>query len=340
MSTHPGKIGGIHTTSNEIGPSILDWGFYCHTSAVNGSDPTPVNTFDYWEGLIGKYMPIKPLHLWADQINWTTIQALFDVWRVHSKPLLLLQLFDTTSGFTTVELKKWLPTTFTNGDHDVFLNALAANIAAWGHPMYLRIWPESNSSLGVMPNIAPWIGITHDENNSVLSDEVDWVAGWKYIVDLFDAAGCDNVEWVWSHLSYPAGSPGNNPVSVAELYPGDAYVDVMGFEMYPSGWALDPTKLNPVLDPLITVQYAELCAIHATKPFWVAESGALIADNNAYREAWIHNCLSAYELQQRFSRVAGMFLWDSWPTLGFQYPDSVRDITVNCFKNGLYKNGY
>lgn len=92
-----------------------------------------------------------------------------------------------------------------DGEHDDYINEWAEKSAAHGDTIFLRFAHEMNTPPGEV-YWYPWQG-----------DPETYIAAWRYIHDRFEAAGADNVEWVWSVAWMNAD---------AELYyPGDEYVD-------------------------------------------------------------------------------------------------------------------
>jgi beta-mannanase len=61
-----------------------------------------------------------------------------------------------------------------------------------------------------------------------------FVAAWRHVHALFVAAGASNVVWMWNPMIDFAGS-----TPLAGLYPGDAYVDVVGLDGY--NWGTSQT---------------------------------------------------------------------------------------------------
>lgn len=97
-----------------------------------------------------------------------------------------------------------------DGVHDAYIDGWAEAAAGYGRPILLRPFHEMNGfwypwSVGVNGNTAE-----------------DYVAGWRHVVDRFDAAGADNVSFVWSINTLASFEEG---VGVEAYYPGDAYVD-------------------------------------------------------------------------------------------------------------------
>lgn len=116
------------------------------------------------------------------------------------------------------------------GTHDAYLTQMAEMIRDTGKAAYIRIFPEMNGSW------APWY--PRDAGPQQV------VNAWRKVVDVFRAAGANNVKWVWnpnvtddnwdSSLTPPGVNP-NWDYKMEDYYPGDDYVDFTGFDTYNRG---------------------------------------------------------------------------------------------------------
>jgi hypothetical protein len=94
----------------------------------------------------------------------------------------------------------------TDGSQDALITRQAEAIKAFGHPVWLRLMPEMNGN---------WY-------HGYSGHPAQFVAAWRRIHNLFEAAGASNVVWVWC--------PNVGPVNWDPYYPGNAYVDVIGVD--------------------------------------------------------------------------------------------------------------
>ncbi|WP_238011052.1 glycosyl hydrolase [Dactylosporangium sp. AC04546] len=103
----------------------------------------------------------------------------------------------------------------TGGAYDAYIKSYAEGIKALGYPVALRFAHEMNGYW------YPWCESANGNKRG------DYVAAWKHVHDLFDAAGARNVIWVWSpNVVYENSTP------LSQLYPGDDYVDWVGLSGY------------------------------------------------------------------------------------------------------------
>lgn len=154
-----------------------------------------------------------------------------------------------------------------SGAHDDFISRWARAAAAWGRPFLLRPMWEMNGPW------YPW-GPGISGNTSAL-----YIAAWRHIHDLFVQAGATNVRFVWC----PGVTISGVTLPLAELYPGDAYVDWVGMDGYNwgighQGWSWQ--SLAQVFGP----NYATLAAL-TNKPMIISEVGS--SEVGGDKAAWI-----------------------------------------------------
>lgn len=104
-------------------------------------------------------------------------------------------------------------------------------------------------------------------------DPADYVAAYRHIHDVFVLNGVTNVIWVWT----PTGWLGN-AARIATFYPGDVYVDWIGYDPYNfyqcngSVWQTSAQIISPFYNWLMENR-------HGNKPYLLAEYGS--TDNPA-----------------------------------------------------------
>jgi hypothetical protein len=156
------------------------------------------------------------------------------------------------------------------GQHDAFIRDWAQGAAAWGGRIYLRPMHEMNGD---------WYSWGRGVNGNTAAD---FVGAWRHMHDLFVAAGAGNVRWVWSpNVRYGPEYP------LADLYPGDAYVDWVGLDGY--NWGLDPHLGQPAwqsFEDIFGATYREITtAVAPGKPIVIVETAS--TENGGDKAAWI-----------------------------------------------------
>lgn len=158
-----------------------------------------------------------------------------------------------------VEMEPWFTNTtwpaftdITAGAYDSYLNSFAASIVAYGHPVWLTYAHEQNGSW------YPW-----GNGGAEGVTPAQWVAGWKHVHDVINAAAPGLVTWVWAPNNADVGS-------VVPTYPGDAYVDIAAYDGY----------LNAAGQTFGSFQQQTVNQIRSitSKPIWNSECGIQPAD--------------------------------------------------------------
>ncbi|WP_375504558.1 glycoside hydrolase family 26 protein [uncultured Jatrophihabitans sp.] len=101
------------------------------------------------------------------------------------------------------------------GDYDAYLNAWARAIAAWGHPLRLRLAQEMNGT---------WYPWADGQNGNAPGS---FVRAWNHVVSVFRANHATRVTWVWSpNVPFPGSAP------LSRVFPGDANVGEVALDGY------------------------------------------------------------------------------------------------------------
>lgn len=146
-----------------------------------------------------------------------------------------------------------------NGSFDAYINRFAMAIHAQQWPVAIRFAHEMNGKW------YPWA-----ETKSGNSPG-QYVQAWRHIHDIFTKAGATNVIWIWSpNILRPVPN-----VSLANLYPGEQYVDWVGMV----GYAVAEKTASAVYEPTITALRK-----FTQKPIVITETGA---QPGANKVAWI-----------------------------------------------------
>lgn len=177
-------------------------------------------------------------------------------------PLITLEMWDGNGQ------NPWSLASITNGSHDAYFVQWANGIKAEPCVVLLRPFHEMNLEYNPGNWGYPWCVIPA---NNCSNTPAQYVAAWRHVVDVMRAQGATNLRFVFN----AGGDLAGNPLA-AGTYPGSAYVDYIGADLYGS---LDPAGSVASDAPRIR-------AIDATKPILNAEVGG-----NA---AWINGSLAPY----------------------------------------------
>jgi hypothetical protein len=193
------------------------------------------------------------------------------------------------------------PTRFTewsSGDHDDYLDRIAAAARAYPYLVYVRPWPEMN---GDWQNFQP----TADGSRPYGGTYRQFKLAWRHVVTYLRNHGADNLRWVFNPDA--ATHPGTTPVS--RIWPGSAYVDVLGLDGF--NWGRDASWGRWLsFASIFRGQYDRLTALDPRAPVWICEvsskepekNDGAPADPDHTKAAWIRGMLD-YEGMPRLRAV-------------------------------------
>jgi outer membrane biosynthesis protein TonB len=169
------------------------------------------------------------------------------------------------------------------GAWDTYLRQWARDAAAWGGPILVKFAHEMN---------APWFpwGVGGQVGNTA----ADFVGAWQHMVTIFRQEGATNVKWVWA----PYTNIGCGTCDIyASLFPGDAYVDWVGFSTF--DWGGTSSMVDLFWYPIDSLRRL------SSRPVMVAEIGTPAGDRKA---GWL---LEAYPgVYNTFPDVAAIVYFD------------------------------
>ncbi len=169
------------------------------------------------------------------------------------------------------------------GEFDEQIRSTADQFAALDAAPIVRFGHEMNG------NWYPW-GRTGN-------DPQDYVDAFRRTVALFDEQGVTNVRWLWTPNAAGAGGE-----PLADYFPGDDVVDLVGLDGYNGGSALP--RMGGWLSPaeLLEPTLIEIEAL-SDKPIIVAETAS--ARSGGDRARWVEDLVA---MLRRHPRVVG-FVW-------------------------------
>ena len=217
-----------------------------------------------------------------------------------------------------VHIKKHSLKNIASGHFDDYIRLWAQQIAEWGRPMMIRLMHEMNTAARYIGQetcrTQSWAAISYDFSGNPINQPGDFIPAWRHIIDIFRKECAANVAWVWSPLSWPSakywGSPDANPLSMAELYPEDDYVDWIGIEHL----NLKGDRWDECGSEIIQASYREATSLSKTKPLIIAEMGSREDPGNPDAKAeWIRNSLSpdrAQSIPNTYPRIKAVIYWN------------------------------
>ena len=193
-----------------------------------------------------------------------------------------------------------------SGNQDALITSYAQALKAYGRPVFLRWFWEMN--LVNLPRTSGCLGT---------GGASGYILAWKHIWTIFQSQGAANVAFVWCPSI-------NGPTFGSDYYPGDSYVDWIGWDGYDRKQSASATL----------AQFAPFYAYWVThgKPLVLGETGAT-TDQASYLAAL------ATALPASFPQVRAMLYYDSKSTSDWTLVDAPGDLGADQF-TALAQNPY
>jgi len=158
----------------------------------------------------------------------------------------------------------------TSGKWDAYIRSWAKAVREFGQPLFLRVGHEFNIE-GY-----PWGIVNNDKDPGI------YIKAYRHVVDIFRAEKAGNVKWVWAPMNY---SFPNEPWNDWEkAYPGNDYVDWVGFDGY--NWGKSQSWSDwQVFKYLFRDQVRKARNLWPGKPIMIAEFAS--TEQGGDKAAWI-----------------------------------------------------
>ncbi len=214
-----------------------------------------------------------------------------------------------------------------NGMYDAYITQWAMDAKAWGHPFFLRFDWEMNGNWQF-----PW----SEQLNG--NQPGEYIKAWRHVHDIFTQNGAKNVTWVWC-----PNISGETTRPMAQLYPGDSYVDWTCLDGYnkDTTWISFNTVFTGQGITWIKNSYQEILAVAPNKPLMLGEFASLEAgDGGTKKAAWIRDAFLT-QLPTNFPKVKAV-VWFNWndnnPSITFPIESSAA--SIRAFADGVKSNYY
>ncbi|MBN3033694.1 MAG: hypothetical protein JW873_06330 [Candidatus Saganbacteria bacterium] len=217
------------------------------------------------------------------------------LWYVHWPEPFPLAEVETADRNCSVPLITWEPwvtdaagtlEAIAAGSYEAYVRSFFLAAKSWGKPLFLRFAHEMNG------NWYPWDGA----HNGGAEGGARYKKAWKYIYNVRQAVGADNVFLVWCPNN--AGLPDEPWNDFAAYYPGDRYVDWGGLDGYNWGYSSWQS-----FDAIFGGAYRTLTALTG-KPLMIGEFAS--AGPGGDKAAWITDALQ--KMISTYPRIK-VFCW-------------------------------
>jgi beta-mannanase len=281
------------TPTNTAGPTATPTGGQVAFGTYRNVFPNDLSSVASYEQATGKQMTI---------IHW---YALWGGWK-HEFSRADLEVVDRRGSIPMITWEPWagvpndpvwsLRAGILSGRHDAYIESWARGMAAYGKPVLLRFAHEMHNQPAY-----PW---ALDNFGNTASD---YLAAWRHVRNIFDRNGANNVAWVWNPNTMGESSAASYAPIYRALYPGDAYVDWVGLDLYNTGPRLDwGAPYWRSFASVASEPYAAVTAL-TNKPLVLGEVGS--AETGGDKARWISEGLGP-SLVQQFPRVRAIVWFD------------------------------
>ena len=197
----------------------MPWSAPAYTAVANAAGYAP-NMVEYYSN-------------WTEDFSSTDV---FDAYAEGALPVITWEPFaHGTSGKTQVNQPGYALSTIVAGRHDAYITRFAEAVKAAGVPVAIRFMHEMNGD---------WYPWAVNLNGNTASE---YVLAWRHVWDIFHQVGATNVIWIWAPNVLRGAQ---RDFSLAEVYPGDQYVNWVGMSAYEDYESTEEALIGPTLDEI------------------------------------------------------------------------------------------
>jgi hypothetical protein len=206
-----------------------------------------------------------------------------------------------------------------SGRYDAYIREWATKAKAWGHPFMLRFDWEMNGKW------FPW----HEGVNG--NQPGEFVTAWRHVHDIFTEVGAANVTWVWCpNLEYTGATP------LAEVYPGNEYVDWTGLDGYNHGTNPAQPDSWKSFNQLYRTTYNNIVGSLAPgKPLMVGEVAS--TEYGGSKAAWIKDMLA--RVPAEYPAIRALIYFDKYDS-NMDWPLETSTASIEAFAEGIQSSAY
>lgn len=215
-----------------------------------------------------------------------------------------------------------------NGSFDGYIDAFANKIKTYTGNVVLRIFHEFEGD---------WYSWSLTQNNA---DAAKYIAAYQHVVNRFNTAGANNVQWMWCVNAEPKPYAAYN--WIISCYPGDAYVDIVATDIYnhPNLGTPDWKSFRYTM----AETYYYLTKYIPNKPLYVCEIASRERNSSEpsasqSKGAWL--CQMNRDLQTYFNKTKALVFFSIVKEHDWRINSSpaAQQSFVNCVWNDAFYSG-
>lgn len=188
------------------------------------------------------------------------------------------------------------------GKYDIYLESWALSAKSLGKPLLIRFAPEMNCQTFT------WNGLFNGRNKKngfgdpkQYDGPETYVAAYRYVHDIFQGNGCNNVIWFWcpNAIDYPKEDWNKYYL----YYPGDNYADIIGFDGFNWG-STQPWSNWQSFSDIFGSIYNDMIMRYPNKPLAIGEFSSV--EEGGSKSSWSKDALD--KIRGPFNHIK-LFTW-------------------------------
>jgi hypothetical protein len=264
---------GCGSISNKLVPSCGAWlGIWPRTRADGTVTSDLTGNLSSIESRLG-----RQLNLASRYYGWTQLppDATDNHWR-DTRHLVVLDL--RARNFSTNTYVSWQD--IASGSQDGYLQQVAARVRSFGTQVFFSFNQEPEQEL--------------EKGTQVAGTARDYAAAYRHIHDVFERVGASNVVWLWWTMGCMCHTGWYH-----DLYPGDSYVDWIGYDPYDFNTCHSAPAKTPAQTVLPFVNWLASNGLGAGKPLMLSEFGS----NGTAQGAWYRDMAQVIKATPRIKAI-------------------------------------
>lgn len=254
---------------------------------------------------------------WSQDIGQFIAQQSFSAWVQQGIIPQITWMPDSSVTYTGIN----------NGDFDSYIAQSADELKQFGSIVFLRPFHEFNGN---------WYPYGLANQGADAAADIAFINAWRRVYTIFKQQGATNVKFVWcfNNASVPdaTSNPWNNP---ANAYPGDAYVDWIGFDMFNQGSSNDG-KAWRSFQQIVGTPYNLALSISPIKPIMLAEMASNeYGDDGSKKASWISQMLANLSAGTDPYPNVKLISWFEGDPSGYVYNSESSEPAYNAWVTGI-----
>ncbi len=273
----------------------------CYHGIFRQDLPPDMGRLDSYEELAGKKVALVTWY-----VDWSESFPENDCKKIYDAGALAVVTWEPWywDKRGTIYLKE-----INDGKFDSYIRHWAKGAKKWKKPVFIRLAHEFNG------NWYPWGIAKNGEDPKVFAEF------FRHVVKIFRDEKVTNVQWVWTPYCEPIPKTSWN--DCVRAYPGDEYVDWVGYSLYNFGNSRPGAKWREfaeMAEPL----YTAFQQAFPSKPLMLPEVSC--AEGGGDKAKWIE--AMGRDLKEKFPRVLALCWFDIMKETDWRMDSSIGSVVA------------